>query len=303
MTLNGSTTQLSLNRKGITMTANRNSKGRFETNAVDCRTDKRDMSEQLAELHEKLHADRLDVVEYVNNLPGNIRRQVLFSLVGSLNASLIGTAQTMIRRIEKDQETTILDLSPGELEHLMTGPDWVEGTSYARNVNAIAQMWRDDLVALTDQPHAGSLSETIEFMVRSPRQLDDALLKATLEAAGIADVPTTMLKAKYNIQQAQRSDQLAQQRGHIEWIIDQALNPEHSRVSANMFDLIEGEYTEPNFFNLSEDQQEAMTSKLANALERTRDTAILGVLNRDRRWSFGDLPIIQAAIAEVKQHA
>ena len=281
---------------------NRNSKGQFETPAIDCRTDKRDMSEQLAELKNKLHADRLDIVEYVNELPGNIRRQVLFSLVGSLNASLIGTAQAMIRRIEKDKETTILDLSPNELEHFMTGPDWTEGTSYARNVNAIAQAWRDDLIALTDQPDAGSLHSTIEFMVKSPRQLDDELLKATLEAAGIKDVPTTMLKAKYNLQQAQRSDQLSQQRGHIEWIIDQALNPEHSRVSANMFDLIEGEYTEPNFFALSEDQQEAMTSKLANALERTRDTAILGVLNRDRRWSFGDLPIIQAAIAEVKQH-
>ena len=284
------------------MSANRNSKGQFESPAVDCRSDKRDMSEQLEELKNKLHADRLDVVEYVNNLPGNIRRQVLFSLVGSLNASLIGTAQTMIRRIEKDQETTILDLSPSELEHLMTGPDWVEGTSYARNVNAIAQMWRDDLVALSDQPHAGALSETIEFMIRSPRQLDDALLKATLEAAGIADVPTTMLKARYNQQQAQRADQLSQQRGHIEWIIDQALNPEHSRVSANMYDLVEGEYTEPNFFALSEDQQQAMTDKLASALERTRDTAILGVLNRDRRWSFGDLPILQASIAEVKQH-
>ena len=284
------------------MSANRNSKGQFESPAVDCRSDKRDLADQLEELKGKLHADRLDVVEYVNNLPGNIRRQVLFSLVGSLNASLIGTAQTMIRRIEKDEETTILDLSPSEHEHLMSGPDWVEGTSYARNVNAIAQMWRDDLVALSDQPHAGSLSETIAFMIKSPRQLDDALLKATLEAAGIADVPTTMLKARYNQQQAQRADQLSQQRGHIEWIIDQALNPEHSRVSANMYDLVEGEYTEPNFFALSEDQQQAMTDKLASALERTRDTAILGVLNRDRRWSFGDLPILQASIAEVKQH-
>lgn len=279
----------------------RDTNGRFTPKPIDVRTDKRDMSEQLTELKDKLHANQLDVVEYVDKLPGNIKRQVLFSLVGSLNASLIGTAQSMIRRIEKDQETTILDLSPNELEHLMTGPDWLEGTNYARNVNAIAQQWRDDLVALSDQANAGALNETIDFMIKSPRQLDDKLLIATLEAAGMTDVPTGLLKLRYDQQQKLRAEQLSIQRGHIEWIIDQALNPEHSRVSANMFGLVEGEYTEPNFYNLSEDQQHALTEKLVNALERTRDTAILGVLNRDRRWTFSDLPILGAAITEVKQ--
>lgn len=282
--------------------SNRNAKGQFVNPTADCRTDKRDMSEQLAELKDKLHAERFDVVEYVGELPPAIRRNVLFSLVGSLNASLIGTAQTMIRRIEKDGETRIAEMSHNEVEHMLTGPDWVEGTSYARNVNCIAQRWRDDLVSLTDQANAGALGETIDFMIKSPRQLDDKLLVATLEAAGLSDVPTKLIKAKYDVQQQQKSEWLAEQRGHIEWLIDTALNPEHSRVDANLYGLVEGDYAEPDFFALSEQQQSALTEKLASALERTRDTAVIGVLNRDKRWTFGDLPIIGACINEVKQH-
>lgn len=266
------------------MTTNRNSKGQFASDTATMSSGK-SMEDQLAELKDKLHADRLDVVEYVAALPGNIRRNVLFSLVGSVNASLIGTAQSMVRRIERDG-TSLLELSPYEFEQLMAGPDWMSGTNYARNVNAIAQRWRDDLVALTDQDNAGALGETIDFMIKQPRQLDDVLLRATLEAAGIQGVEPEIIKAKFDTMQQQRAETLAAQRGQIEWVIEQALSTDE----------------EPEFFQLSEEQQHALTDKLAAALERTRDTAVIGVLNRDRRWSFGDLPIISAAIQEVKQH-
>lgn len=228
--------------------------------------------------------DRINVINYVENLPGNVRRQVLFSLVGSANASLIGTAQSMLRRLNSSG-VDFKELGPYEFEQLMAGPDWMSGTEYARNVNAIAQRWRDDLVALTDQADAGSLGSTIDFMISSPRQLDEKLLEATLAAAGL-EVPTGIIKAKYDAQQQQRAETLAAQRGHIEWVIDQALSTDD----------------EPEFFKLSEEQQLALLEKLHNALQRTRDTCVIGVLNKDRRWTFGDLPIIAAAIDEVGAH-
>jgi hypothetical protein len=226
-----------------------------------------------------------NLIEFVDALPSNVKQQVLFSLVGSVNASLIGTAQSIVRRLTVDGHD-LNDIGPFEVEQLLQGPDLVNGTSYARNVNALAQHWRDNLVALTDQSDAGSLGGTIDFMISSPRQLDERLLEATLAAAGLQGVEPGLIKAKHDVLQKQRSERLAQQRGHIEWIIEQALSPDD----------------EPEFCSLSDEQQLALIEKLATALERTRDSAVIGVLNRDRRWTFGDLPIIAAAINEVKQH-
>lgn len=251
----------------------RNNKGQFTKN------------EQLEQIKDKV-AQKFDVIDYIETLPGNVRRNVLFSMVGSINASLIGTASTMARRLSADG-IIINELSPFEFETAMAGPDYKNGLEYGRNINAIAQRWRDDLVSLTDQDNAGALSETIDFMIKSPRQLDDRLLKATLEAAGITGVEPDIIKAKHDQMQKQRSERLAAERGQIEWIIDQCLFTED----------------EPSYSMLSEEQQQAMIEKLLTALNRTRDLAVIGILNKDRRWSFSDLPIISAAIKEVEQHA
>lgn len=231
-----------------------------------------------------------NAINFISGLPSNIKRNVLFSMVGSLNASLIGTATSMLRRFKANGED-IKELSAAEINHLMLGPDWVDGTRYVRNVNMLAQRWRDDLVALTDMDNAGSLSETIDFMIKSPRKLDDDLLVATLAAAGINDVPTDIIKAKHEQMQRERSEQLAAQRGEIEWLIEQGFTPDLDE---------DGDYDEPKWEMLSEEQRDSLNNKLLDALKRTRDTAVLGVLQRDRRWSFGDLPILQAAIAEVE---
>jgi hypothetical protein len=308
-----------------------------------------------------------NLIEFVDALPGNVKQQVLFSLVGSVNASLIGTAQSIIRRLTADGHD-MQDVGPYEVEQLLLGPDLQNGTEYARNVNAIGQRWRDQLVSLTDKEDAGSLAGTIDFMVSSPRKVDEKLLSATLKAAGLvtytsadkqeeiaevldkhlpywvrrnASLPRILVENGWTMEQAlaaarralaqdsaspafvmvelnkegetalaavlckqpddsltsviavkqgqlaqARSERLAQQRGAIEWLIDQALAPDG----------------DPDFNALSDEQQLALTEKLASALERTRDSAVIGVLNRDRRWTFGDLPIIAAAINEVKQH-
>jgi len=232
-----------------------------------------------------------NAANYVEGLPSNIRTQVLYSLVGSLNASLISSAQMMIRKLKLDVED-FRELGPYEVKTMLAGMDMRDGTEAARNVHVLAQHWRDDLIALTDREEAGGLASTIDFMIASPRKVDDDLLTATLAAAGLVDVPVALIKAKYDDQQRQRSEQLAANRGEIEWLIEQALSDHDD----------DGYLCDAGsvFSNMDENIQQRLSEKLLTALERTRDSAVLGVLNRDRRWTFGDLPVIAGCINEVK---
>jgi len=234
-----------------------------------------------------------NAADYIEGLPSNIRQQVLFSIVGSLNSSLVGIAQGIARRIQAN-DTPVLDLDPFEIKTMLAGMDNRDGTEQARKINALAQHWRDDLIALTDKPSNGSLGNTIDFMINQPRQLDEDLAKAALKAAGLPDVPTALIKVRFDDQQKKKSEALAAQRGEIEWIIEQGLCDQDD----------DGYLLEAGnvFSNLDENLQQRISEKLVSALERTRDTAVVAVLNRDKRWSFGDLPVIGAAIAEVKQH-
>lgn len=233
----------------------------------------------------------INTADFVDRLPSNIRQQVLFSLVGSINSSLIGTAQSIVRRLENDG-VDIKELSPFEVGEMLTAPDLVDTTTDARGLNALAQHWRDDLQALTDQPDAGELGATIDFMIKSPRKVDENLLGAVLEAAGLSDIPTGLIVAKYDAQQQQRSELLARQRGAIEWLIEQGLH----EYGDDGYMLDAGD----TFSNLNEGIQERLAEKLQSALQRCRDRAVIAVLNGDRRWTFGDLPVIASYIKELE---
>lgn len=233
----------------------------------------------------------MNAADFVDRLPSNIRQQVLFSLVGSINSSLIGTAQSIVRRLEGDG-IDVKELSPFEVGEMLTAPDLVDTTTDARGLNALAQHWRDDLQALTDQEHAGELGATIDFMVKNPRKVDENLLTVVLESAGLTDVPTSLIAAKYDAEQKQRSELLAKQRGSIEWVIEQGLH----EYGDDGYLLDAGN----TFDNLNEGVQERLAEKLQSALQRTRDRAVVAVLNRDRRWTLGDLPVIASYIKELE---
>jgi hypothetical protein len=237
----------------------------------------------------------INTAGFIDELPRNIRQQVLFSVVGSINSSLIGTAQTVLRTLER---TTGLDdikeVSAFEVREMLRGPDLIDTTLDARHLNALAQHWRDDLQNLTDQPEAGELGSTIDFMIKSPRKVDENMLVAILEAAGLKDVPVGIIAAKYDAQQEARSSMLAKQRGEIEWLIEQGFSSDDIDAGSPLFE------SHTVFDNLSETVQERLTEKLQAALQRTRDSAVIGVLNRDKRWTLGDLPVIASYIKELE---
>ena len=45
---------------------------------------------------------KIDIIETINNLPVNARTTVLYALVGSLNARLIGASQRIVQFLDRN---------------------------------------------------------------------------------------------------------------------------------------------------------------------------------------------------------
>jgi hypothetical protein len=240
----------------------------------------------------------MNTQDIINTLPDQAKRSVLFSLVGSLNASVVGTSASIASRLTKD-DYDFRELEPREVVALMNDPDMSGGALItARRTARVAQNLRDQLIALSNNDEDGALSATIDFMTKpSARKLDTKLLAATLEAAGLKDIDPAHFQAMQSMNDAQRAERLAQQRGHIEWLI------EHVIVGRGYEDegtTIDDETGREDIEDLPEEQRERLYDKMIQALNKARDTTVLGVMNRDRRYTLGDLPLISAALADAE---
>jgi hypothetical protein len=97
-----------------------------------------------------------NVVTFVDSLPSNIRTSVLYSVVGSLNASLVGSASAMVRQLEANGYD-LKELSVADIETLFGGPETAANESALgtmRLLNDIVSSWRDDLQQLVGEQRA-----------------------------------------------------------------------------------------------------------------------------------------------------
>lgn len=257
----------------------------------------------------------MTIQSIINTLPEQAKRSVLYSLVGSINSSLVGTGASVVARLTND-DYDIRELSPQDVEQLLKELDSRDDLiTNVRRLARVGATLRDQLIELTNDDEQGTISGTLDFMTRSdnPRGLDADLLSKTLEAAGITDVDTSHIESLHKMNQIQRAERLAAQRGNIEWIIDQVFVPpttteviRESSAPEDEEDGVSRVYArevhhdiDVELEELSEEMRERLIEKAVSALERARDNAILGVLNRDRRFSFSDLPLISGAIEEM----
>lgn len=255
----------------------------------------------------------MSIQHIINTLPDQAKRSVLYSLVGSINASLIGTAASVVTRLERD-DYDVKELSVGDVTQLLGEADSRDDLlTNARRLARVGTTLRDQLIEVTNDDGQGSISGSLDFMTRvgNTRALDGDLLARTLIAAGITDVDPKHIEAMHKVNQVQRAERLAAQRGKIEWIIDQEfVPPTLDEVHYEKEEREDGTtYNRPvttsydvdvQLEELPEEMRERLLEKLAAALERARDAAVLGVMNRDRRYTFGDLSLISGAIIEVR---
>jgi hypothetical protein len=239
----------------------------------------------------------------IDSLPDQAKRNVLFSLVGSLNASVVGTASSVVARLSKG-DYDFRELEARDVVTMLNEmDDRADLVLNARRTVRVARALRDQLIVLSNNDEDGDIGATLDFMSKaSAKPIDAKLLKATLEAAGIVGVDTAHFDAMNRISSEQRAARLSEQRGAIEWLIEHVFT---ARGYDGVNDEGRPEFTDESDADeiecLSAEQREKLYDKLQSAISRARDTTVLGVLNKDRRYSFGDLPLITAALKDAEQ--
>ena len=251
-----------------------------------------------------------NAVSFVEGLPSNIRTSVLYSVVGSLNASLVGSARAMVQQLE-NAGYDIKELSTSDIETLFGGPVTAPNESalgVMRTLNAIVDHWRDDLQGLVEAqrssrasfrvvPQLGSVQTaprapgdilgTIDMMSK-PRALTGGE-KLAMEALASALQLSPEVSAKLQEQNAKlvrdfnerSAKQVADHAGAIEWMIDHAFQ-------------VEG-YADPEeaFETLEEVQQDAILVKVKKGLETSAmNQALRGIGMGSDEWSAGDVALI-----------
>jgi len=246
----------------------------------------------------------MTIQKIISTLPDQAKRAVLSSLVGSLNASVIGTASSAVQML-KAKDIDLRTVEPRELAILMRGPDENDDRllTVQRTVR-IAQNYRDQLLAVTNDDSRGTIQNTLDYMTAPNKrkvETDDPDVKKLLSALKLSDNDIKLAELAQASADIQRAETLAENRGAIEWIIEKVFTSNSHTVINDKSRKVEVSDVDDNLIEyLPSDTQETMHGKFVNILNRERDATIRGVLFKDRRYSFGDLPLIDDAIAESK---
>lgn len=221
-----------------------------------------------------------------------VRRAVLFSMVGTLNAQLVGAADKLAVRLE-DEGYDLRDFEPKDFTQLMVGVDDINQLDEMRKLCALANEWRDMLRAVSntdpdtleaEQP--GSIHATINMMTGAQRMRPAAQgAREQLKAIGVevtqADIDAARVKLFHNDQA--RADQRAKRRGAIEYIVE------------HVFDYLDTEDTEW-YTQISVENKERLCTKLFAALNNAVTTATQNVLvgvRSDNALGLNDIMLIR----------
>ena len=241
-----------------------------------------------------------DLTAFVANQPLAIRKQMLLSLVGSVNASIVGAADRVALSLVADGYTfeELRELEPREIDELLSTVDFQGNVTadYVRKLVAVGHDWRAMLQSTQSmrEGNLGDITSTIEMMVgvQRMRPVDDNAVKL-LAAVGVTVDASTIeatRKARRDADQ-QRADQRALRRGFIEWAIE------------HCFTLINDRDDETDAYgDLPSDYKEQLCNKAAAALNKGITTATQNVLMGNRNpdaLGLGDIPMLQAAHAQL----
>lgn len=250
--------------------------------------------------------------QIIDNLPDAAKRNVLYSLVGSLNASIIGTASSVSTQLTRHlheanphgsrEDNNFLELEPRDVVKLLNEmDDRADLLLNVRRTVRVAQQFRDQLIALSNIQNDGSIESTMEFMLDGKaKPFDKALMKIILKEAEM-DISPELMESANQLDAMQRSAKLSAQRGAVEWLIervftscgeDKLIDTEHGAYMTHAPDT--GDFIEV----LPSEAIGRMYDKIVSAIDRARTAAVMGVLRGDRRYTFGDISMLTASYKE-----
>lgn len=161
----------------------------------------------------------------VKDMNLSLRRQTLFSMVGSVNSRIVNHAMKIAEQLE---EYDYKELSHRDIELLTQSVDNVETLQATRHLANLAREWRDMLVACTGDEESGSIAGAILLKTgkQKLREADTAGLK-NLTAIGRTPTPE-QVKASMAARLARAqavADAKAKFKGFTEFIVDRVFAP------------------------------------------------------------------------------
>lgn len=233
------------------------------------------------------------IYDLIDKLPTNAKASVLYGLVGSLNASILYSAQFIVRQCDANGDDVREELCN----------DFPKSRAEAEN-NANFGQQHDRfkelqaMVALRDDLHSRLMGErnttdevlplhaTLKFLTTATRSLPQEQLDELIIALGIEGLDAASIQTVYKADAEYRRAELA---ASSERVLSVALAiPELPDVEA-----------ESAFEALSYQKQHSLWTKVEAGLIKARNNIIVGMLNR-RNVDIGDIPLITGAMSEVK---
>lgn len=242
----------------------------------------------------------LAIKELINNLPEQARQSMLYSMVGSLNARIIGMASRIVDAIKRDdsdvsteigngfsvtQDRARAQAETGAVHNMFTDLVWL---------SRLREEYHAQLMLDTNQanPNLLSFGETLSFMTKGDvRQKHSDTELALIAEAFDCGITAEDLKRINTLDQLQQRAEMAAKSHDILALV-------HGIPTPWDMDL---EYADEDdvFDRLSPDMQLALAHKVADALNSVRDKAMLAFMRRSRGASLSDIPLINAAMKEV----
>ncbi|WP_018609520.1 hypothetical protein [Uliginosibacterium gangwonense] len=236
----------------------------------------------------------LDLTTLIMALPEQAQRTVLYGLVGSLNARVIGSCARIVQYVEREGSDVSTEIVNGFAKtaedarlraDLGTGHDtWLElldTVALRDNLHALlASVVNDDEVL----PYSGTLAFMTSGEARVPNKEQLDALVAALATPGLtAEVVTTVYKAEVARQRAE----MAAKSHSIMDVLTALPYPEDYDEETDYFCRL------PHLTQL------AITNKALDALNKARNNVVVGMLQRRSSANIGDIPLINAAMGEV----
>lgn len=237
---------------------------------------------------------------FIDNLPQRAKESVLYGVVGSLNARLIGAAQRIVQfaqRNDVDIESLINNDFATYAEDAAARAELGTGHNTWHELLWIAAL-RDDLrEKLADLINDNSVlpfGDTLAFMAGGQvRVRPQAEYEALAVALGnIKGLDGKALESIARMDAARSKAELAAQASETLSVVMALPRPGDIGF---IYDQDECDF----FGKLTHETQLAIVEKLAASVERARDAAVLAFMQRRRDASLADIPMITAAMEQV----
>lgn len=231
--------------------------------------------------------------DIIENLPANAKSSVLYSLVGSLNASILYNAQSIVRQCDHSGD----DIHE---EVCMDFPKTKYEASMAAELGNQPNRWEDltAMVTLRSALHDKLMEErntteevlplhgTLKFLTASVKALPQSQLEELIKTLAIDGLTASDINMMYTLDaETKRADLV----GMSERVLSVALAlPTMSEA-----------YEDDAFDHLSPQKQNNLWLKVEGALNKARNNIVLGMLQR-KAVDLGDIPLITYALKQVK---